>query len=272
MDTPIRLVAIDIDGTLLDSRRRLLPETEQAVEQVQQRGVLVTLATGRTWSSALPFAKRLKIKIPIVSHNGACIRSADSEAAILRKPMDMQLARDMVRNLEIAGCYVKVYVDDHLYVQEDTPETIAFSRDFGVAYTAVGQGRLADLAHDPLKISVVERSARIQTAWRILADWTDMFSIHRDGEYGIEITEKTADKATGIARICADYGVSWPNVLAIGNEGNDRLLLQQAGIGVAMGNAYEGLKQVADLVARTNDEQGVACILNKLILQDKTFC
>lgn len=269
MDKNIRLIAIDLDGTLLDSRKLLHPQTAQAINRVRQRGILVTLATGRTVGSTIPFARRLGIDIPFITYNGAFISNISQKQAIEEKAMSMNLARPMIGQLEAAGCYVKVYIDEHLYVQEATRETIEFSRRFGVPFTAVGSCKLAGLMADPLKISVIDRSERIKEAWRILEGWKSRFTVSRDGEYGIEITGKEVNKGAALHTVCQLLAVSMSEVMAIGNEGNDVQMIRNAGIGVAMGNAYDELKKIATIVTKTNDELGVAHILRKYILQDK---
>lgn len=269
LQNTIRLVVIDLDGTLLDSHKQLQPQTRQAIKEVKQRGILVTLATGRTWGSTAPFALQLGIDIPVITYNGAYITAIGDKHPVEKKAMSIDLAGKMLKQLEQAGFYVKVYIDEHLYVQETTEETIAFSRRFGVPFTAVGRDNLAKLTANPLKISVIERSGRIQEAWRILEGWKNRFTINRDGEYGIEITEASVNKGAALERISKMLAISMNEVMAIGNEGNDVQMICKAGLGVAMGNAYDELKKMANIVTKTNDELGVAYVLKKYILQEK---
>lgn len=264
--TKIRLVAIDLDGTLLNSRKELHPQTVQAVEAVKQSGIMVTLATGRTFGSTAPFAKLLGIDIPIITNNGAYIAAVANNQVVEKKTMLMEQAKTMISQLEQAGYYIKVYIDDHLYVQQATEETHDFSRRFGVPFTAVGKLNLAKMKANPLKVAVIDRSERIKEVWRMLEPWKDHFCISRDGEQGIEITEKTANKGAALATLCRLLHISMNDVMAIGNEGNDVSMVRNAGIGVAMGNAYEELKQLAAIVTKTNDELGVAYVLKNYIL------
>ncbi|MDU4962016.1 MAG: Cof-type HAD-IIB family hydrolase [Sporomusaceae bacterium] len=261
MAESIRLVVIDLDGTLLDSQKQLNQYTLDVIEAVKQRGVLVTLATGRTLCATAPVARRLGIVLPLITYNGAYIATAGQQQILARSAMQPEAAAGLLRQLEATGCYLKVYIDEHLYVQETTPETIAFSERFGIPFTAVGRGKLANLPAAPLKIAVIEHSEKIQEAWRVLDKWRQQFSICRDGEHGIEITGKAVSKGSGLLTLCDFLRVAPAAVMAFGNEGNDISLLRNAGVGVAMGNACDELKKTARIVAKTNDESGVADLL-----------
>lgn len=263
------MIAIDLDGTLLDSQKRLHPETVRVIAEVKRRGIMVTIATGRTLGSARPYAEKLGIELPLITYNGAHIAAITGRQTIEKTVMPMELAGAMIGELEHAGCYVKLYGDDHLYVQERTRETVDFSRRFGVPFTAVGKYKLAGLPVNPLKVTVIERTGLIDQAWRILQTWKDKFTISRDGEYGIEIMAKMVNKGAALEKLCGLLAVSLEDVMAIGNEGNDVEMIARAGVGVAMGNAYDELKSLAALVTGTNDDLGVAHVLRKYILQER---
>jgi Cof subfamily protein (haloacid dehalogenase superfamily) len=265
----IKLVALDLDGTLLDSRRNIQAQTVEAIQAIRERGIKVTLATGRPLVSALPFAKLLNLDVPLITCNGACISLYPEGRFVERTPISMGAAREMIGELEDAGYYVKVYVDDTLYVEETTRATMEFSKAFGIAFIAVGRQQLRNLTADPLKIVVIERSERIKDVWQLLARWQEQFTINRDGIHGIEITQKAVNKGAALEKVCRLLDIPLSQVMAVGNEGNDLEMIRYAGIGVAMENAYEKLKQQAQLVTKTNDEQGVAYVLHKYILDKK---
>jgi len=264
----IKLVVIDIDGTLLDNDRRLDPETMRVIEQVQKQGIIVTLASGRTFISTARIAGQLEIKAPIIAHNGAYIARVTDDEPLFEAPIDMKRARDMVALLEASGYYVKVYVRDELYVQVVATETLEFSAYHGIPYHAVGRGNLSKLEKDPLKIVIIDTPQGINHVFKLLEPWKRHFNICRDTDRGIEIVQGNINKGAALEKVCAILKVDKNQVMAFGNEGNDLEMIQNAGIGVAMGNAYAGLKEHATFVTRTNDDLGVAYALDKYLLNN----
>lgn len=266
----IKLVVIDIDGTLLDNDRRLHPETMRVLEQVQKQGIIVTLASGRTFISTARIAGQLKIEAPIIAHNGAYIARVKDDEPLFEAPIVMNRARDMVALLEASGYYIKVYVRDELYVQVVTAETLEFSTYHNIAYHAMGSGNLSKLDKDPLKIVIIDAPRGINHVFKLLEPWNTQFNICRDTDSGIEIVNGNVNKGTALEKVCAMLKVEKSQVMAFGNEGNDLEMINSAGVGVAMGNAYAGLKEHATIVTRTNDDLGVAYALDKYLLKDYT--
>jgi len=263
----IKLVALDLDGTVLDSQGRLPPTVRETVWEVKNRGIYVTLATGRTFGSARPFAEQLGIDIPIIAYNGAYVSHICATKPIVRTPLLMTDARKMIGQLEQLGCYVKVYIDDHLYVQEHTDETVAFSKKFGVPFTVVGSCNLSKLTGNPLKVVIIEKTDRIRAVWQLLNRWQTTFNVCRDGASGIEIMERNTNKGLAVSKVCQLLNIPMSAVMAVGNEGNDLQMVCNAGLGIAMGNAYDELKKCAKAVVKTNDQLGVAQVLREYILE-----
>jgi len=263
----IQLVSLDLDGTVLDSQSQLPPEVAKTIREVKSRGIYVTLATGRTFGSARPFAAQLGIDIPIIAYNGAYVSHICAAQPIVRTPLLMADARKMIGQLEQMGCYVKVYIEDHLYVQEHTDETVAFSKKFGVPFTVVGACNLSKLTDNPLKIVVIEKNDRIRAVWQLLNRWQTTFNMCRDSASGIEIMERNTNKGLAVSKVCQLLNIPMSAVMAVGNEGNDLQMVCNAGLGIAMGNAYDELKKCAKAVAKTNDQLGVAQVLREYILE-----
>lgn len=258
----IRLIAIDIDGTLVDNQKVLHRQTIEAIEKVKKQGVLVTLATGRTWGSAMAYARQLDIDQPLITNSGAFIASP-SRQEFAKTTLNMDMAREMVRLLEQEQYYVKIYADDHLYVQEATDETVEFSRKFQVPYTVVGQGQLSKMTIDPLSIVILDNPERVQQAFRLLTPWQPSFCFNRDFNFGIEILHRSVSKGVALRWLCSHLKISMEQVMAFGDQENDFDMITSVGMGVAMGNAFPELKQRAKVVTKTNEEFGVAHLLNE---------
>jgi len=128
----IRLLALDLDDTLLNSRLQITPKSVDALNQVVDRGIKVTLATGRMFRSARPFARQLGIEVPLITYQGALVKNAVSEEVLYHRPVPAALAAQAVEYVKETGYHYQVYFNDHLYMERLTPEGSAYARLAGV--------------------------------------------------------------------------------------------------------------------------------------------
>ena len=153
----IKLIAIDLDDTLLDNRQQLSPRTLAVLQQAMRNGVAVTIATGRMFQSALPFATELGIKLPLITYNGALIRQGDNGETIFHRPIETELAQELADLFRRRNWYLQKYVDDRLYVAE-LDENARFYADYANVEVNKGQaldflaGRLGILQHEVMAI------------------------------------------------------------------------------------------------------------------------
>lgn len=265
----IKLVAIDLDGTLLHDRRQIPKETIEVVQQVKQQGVIVTLASGRSFCSVIPYANQLDIEVPLITHCGAYVADIKKEKIIIRRPIDAIKSTEIISFFEEQGYYIKVYCNEMFFVQEATPKTIEFSRNFNIPYTVVGRGQLRTLNEAPFRIVLQDEPQRIQYAKERLSQWKDVVTVFQDSPRGLEIVDSEVNKGLALGTICRQLGIPISQVLAIGNEGNDIAMLRAVGLGIGMGNASAELKQHADIVIpKSNLERGVEYALRKYVLKE----
>lgn len=264
--TDIQLVAIDLDGTLLDDNRNIPPETLAVIGEVASKGVIVTLASGRAFCSVTPYASQLGINVPIISCCGAYVSDLAGKQLFVNHTLDWEHCRELVCYFEERGYYIKVYYHDRFYVQEVSAETETFSRNTRIPYHVLGKGRLTELTEPPLKMVFIDEASRIMEAYRELDRWSEYINKAQDSDTGIEIVAAHVSKASGLAELCGKYGIALENVMAIGNEGNDIEMLQAVGLGVAMGNACAQVKRHARAVTKSNTERGVEHALLKYVL------
>lgn len=263
----VQLVAIDLDGTLLDRAKRIHPASIAAIHQIRELGIPVILATGRTFGSAAPYAKILSLDTPIIAHGGAYIATLHEDEPWSERCMQTEIASALLNCLEQHEYYIKVYVGNHLFVQHDTEETAQFSALYQVPYTAVGSKGLSKLKLRPHKIAVIDTADRIAQAFTLLEPWNRDCELIHDSPNGMEILAAGASKGNAMAYLCDRLHIPLANAMAFGNEGNDISMIKMAGVGVAMGNSYDKLKEVADIIAKSNEEQGVADILIQYIVK-----
>jgi Cof subfamily protein (haloacid dehalogenase superfamily) len=266
MNSKIQLIVLDLDGTLLDEERRIPGSTVTLIQMVMGQGIVVTLASARPLCSMLPYVKQLRITVPVISLSGAYVTDRKEEKTLLKKPMNLAKFRKMIRGFEDDTFYIKVYSEDHLFVQEETVKTAQYSRTFGVPYSVVGRHGLSAMDKSPLRLALFNDSARIPEAVHTLKYWSDDFVAIRDTDHGLDIVEHTVSKGAALKVICQNFAIPLSNVMAIGNEGSDIAMVREAGLGIAMGNACEELKRYASYVTKTNKECGVEYAIQKYVL------
>ncbi|SHF28966.1 hypothetical protein SAMN02745195_02290 [Thermoanaerobacter uzonensis DSM 18761] len=262
----IRLVVIDIDGTLLDSNSNLHPKTIATIKKVQKKGILVTLATGRTFRSTCTIAKLLGIKIPVICYNGAYISSI-GQPPLYTFPISRGKIKPIIKILEENNYYIKFYAEDCLYVQEAIEETYLFSKIHKVPFVEVGKGKLSNLDKDPLKIVVYDTPERIKSALEMFKPLKDEFTFIIEND-NFEVNSKNITKAVAVELLCNYLGISMNQVMAFGDGVNDVEMVESVGVGIAVENAIPLLKEKADFITSSNDKLGVACMLEKIFLDD----
>ena len=261
----VKLLAIDVDDTLITDELVIPKETHQAISQAQAKGVHVILATGRMWQSTVPYARELGLTGPLILYNGAMVRTVEGEVK-QHYPVPLSLARELAKLCQAHDLDLNVYVDDELYVEQVTEHTEYYQMMTGTEAVPVG-----DLVHfldtEPTKLLIVGHEAPI-ASWlgHLSQQYEGQLSIFQSKPRYIEITRKGISKGVALKALAESLGLAREEVIAIGDGGNDVAMLQYAGIGVAVGNASDAAKEAADWIAPSNEEAGVAEAIRKFIL------
>lgn len=262
----IKLVALDLDDTLLNSKLAVSPRACEAIRKAVAQGVTVTIATGRMYRSALPYAKQLGLDVPIITYNGALIKSCLSGEVLLDQPIDKQLAQTVLALCKERGWYIQNYVQDELYVEKINQYSELYSRLSGVPATAVGDRLYAgeDSSSKMLIMSTEEGIIEIYDTCKAL--FGNKLSIAISKPTYLEITDPLANKGRALAFLADKLGIKKDETMAIGDSGNDIDMLKYAGWGVAMGNASAAIKALARLETLSNDADGVAEAIERYVL------
>lgn len=268
-----RLLVLDVDGTLLNSKRELTKRTIATLVKVQQLGIRIALASGRPAHGILPLAKALGMDRQggyIIAHNGAVVMDAASGEVIFERSIDQQMIPFMERLAQRAQMTLACYEGDE------------------VISTDITDAHVVDEAHmNGMKLRQVESIADSLTTWPreliLVSDNEEhltgveeylqkhmsgaMDTIHSNPYY-LEIVGYQVGKSYAMSALVQKLGISLSDVLAIGDGTADVAMLQQAGTGIAMGNALEGVKHCADQITLTNDEDGAAIAIEKAIVEE----
>lgn len=243
--TNIKLIALDMDGTLLNDDGVITPYTQKVIEQAQAQQVTVVLSTGRPLSMCTNFAEQLGLHSYLITANGAETWTFDHK--LLERHL---LDASKIRKLWEIGNKHKVHMwlvaTDNIFIDDIVPEN--FSE---YDWLKIGYGRLTENEKQLLLNEICN---------------DDTIEISNSSTRNIEITKSGVHKARAIRSLCTRLQIKMEEVMAIGDSLNDIKMIEQAGIGVAMQNAQEKVLQAAGYITASNNEDGVAKAIEKFVL------
>lgn len=244
-NTEIKLIALDMDGTLLTSTDEVSKANKEAIKKVITKGVDVMISTGRSLDRCYPFAEMLKLDTPLITVNGGEIWSAEKELIErhVHEPMIMekmwQLGRDVGVNMWIVST-------EEIYNGGNFPEDFSNHEWLKIGFSSEDLSKLDLIREGLATYNGLELTNSLPT--------------------NIEVNPLGVNKANGLIRVCEELNISMNEVMAVGDSLNDIKMIEQAGIGVAMGNAQAKIKEVADFTTDTNNADGVAKAIEHFIL------
>jgi Cof subfamily protein (haloacid dehalogenase superfamily) len=257
----IGLVACDLDGTLLAADLVIRERTQQAIAAARFAGVRVAIATGRMFQSALPYAQAAGIVEPIVCYQGAAVVDPATREFLRHEPIPLPAAREAIAVVQKLGYTLNAYVDDELYVAAVTPEAERYAVFQHLQIHVVGDLR-AWLSAPPTKLVAVGEPKQMDALKATVVPLLgDRLHISKSLPIFLEFSRKGITKGSGLAFLADRLGIEQARVVAFGDAENDVELLEWAGYGVAVANADDGLRTLADLVCPSADEEGVAQVL-----------
>jgi hypothetical protein len=263
----IKLVAVDLDDSLLDSGRRISPRTKDIIRRAVAQGVTVTMATGRMHCSALPYAQELELDVPLITYNGALIRRTMSGETLFHRPIDEKVAAEVLTLFKEQGWYIQIYLDDVLYVKELDSRASYYASVAGVEAQPVGES-LYTLAGAPTKmLTVVDPEEKNKIADALQKIFGNKLYVTTSKANYLEFNNPEVNKGLAVAYLAQSLGLSRAEVMAVGDSLNDVDMIEYAGWGVAMGNARAEVKAIAQSVTSANDADGVAEAIEKYVLQ-----
>jgi len=273
----LRLVAIDIDGTLLTSAQVISSATRATIREVLERGVRVVLVTGRSFSQARAFAEELGLTTPLILHNGALVKDTAGrvfDACLLAG----ETAREIIGRARAHGVALLCF-DDPDGEGRAVTEPIAPENDRMLRYLSRWR-RPVELVpdlfeyadHAVLALTTVDRwekatgfaDAIERELGRRVRVWRTEYP-QRDVAL-VDVVAPECSKATALDRLARHWGIAPSEIMVVGDNRNDLEMLAYAGLGVVMGNAEEELKRLGYYVTGTNDEDGLAHALRRFLL------
>lgn len=273
----IRLLALDIDGTLLDPYGALTPSVREAVAEAARAGLRIVACTGRRYRTALPILRALDLRGPVVCNNGAVVKEIESAEVLDHAYLSGEVYTEAYPLMRSTGAPL-VYVDDPASGLDMLMETDATTHVFQRGYLADhGQhcGAAPDLSRPPeapvIMISRMADEATLQPLREqlhaTLGERARTHLIWNKNYQGsiLELLSARSGKWQALARLAEREGIPASQIAAVGDDRNDVDLIAGAGLGIAMGNAVDEAKAVAELVVRSNAEGGVVDAIRQVI-------
>lgn len=258
-----KLIAADLDRTLLRSDGTISDFTRDTVRRCMEAGVGFTFATGRMYCSALPFAQRLQLQLPLITYQGALLKGLDGQVMhALHLPQE--LAGQLEEILRKSGMHYNIYADENMYFSTFGQQFLDYARHIGVKPLAAPRG-LGDLA--VTQFGVFDEPEPIRELQQQITErfGDEVHTVVTNGRF-LEICHPLAKKSYGVDQLARHLGIGPQEVVAVGDNSNDLDMLRYAGLGVAVENAVPEAKAAADRLTASNDEDGVAKLIAELVL------
>jgi HAD superfamily hydrolase (TIGR01484 family) len=240
-----KLIALDLDGTLLNEQRTISAKNKEYIKRAQDAGVIVCISTGRGVKSAREHVAELQLDGPFVTANGSEVWM-DKQTVISRHLLTHEQVHKLIEVADRFGIWYWSYTVDGLLSRDNFDGNVE-----GIDWLKLG-------FYD-------EDEAKLRAALAVIKDWPGL-EISNSHTLNIEINPEGISKAVGLQLVCERLGITMDEIVACGDSLNDIAMIKAAGMGVAMGNAQQSVKDIADWVTLSNEEDGVAAAIEKFFL------
>ncbi|WP_440896610.1 Cof-type HAD-IIB family hydrolase [Amphibacillus sp. Q70] len=274
-----KAIVLDIDGTLLNSEGNISSKTKNSLIEFQKKGIKLILASGRPINGMLRFAEALEMKTYegfLISYNGAMVIECKTGKVLFNQTMPIEISQKILAHLKNFDLIPMINKDSYMYVNNVYHNILHLpSGDFNVIEYESRGGNfklcevddLSTFADFPLnKILVAGQPEYLEEKHQIILEpFKDQVTAAFSAPFYFEFTDKNIDKAKALHAVFPQMDIDATNMIAFGDGGNDQTMVEYVGMGIAMGNAVDDLKRVADYVTLSNDEDGIISALEKCL-------
>lgn len=262
----VKLLVFDLDDTLLNDQIAISLRSQQAIRAAVEQGIKVTLATGRMYCSTVFFADLLDVNVPLITYNGAMVNERPSGKPLFHSPIKPPLAKEILQLCKERQWYIQSYCNDELYVSEMNDYAKRYAEITGAKPIPAGK-QLYTMEQSPTKMLVVAGPNQVsEIVEEFQTRFGDQVSIAESKPSYLEITNPDVNKGNALKVLAERIAIDLREVVTFGNGVNDISMLRCAGMSVAVGNAHQDVKEAACLVTGTNNEDGVAAVIERYLL------
>ncbi|MGL4849104.1 MAG: Cof-type HAD-IIB family hydrolase [Clostridium sp.] len=273
----IKLICTDMDGTLLNTDHSVSEENKQALKYALDKGVHIAISTGRLFTSANFYGRLIGIKTPIISSNGSYIKDVENNKVLFKSPLSLEEGREIYKILKKydlsrffntwnTAISDSEFISNHGYkisnegCTEEEKTKFVVSENVEEALESYNGEVLKAICIDYSK----EKLEEVKKARKEIED-LNKYEVVCSSPYNFEVMKKGTSKGFAVKKLAEMFDIKKEEILCIGDSENDLSMLQYAGVGVAMGNALDFVKEKADFVTLDNDHAGVANAIYEMI-------
>ena len=265
-----KILVLDIDGTLTNSQKEITENTKQGIKNIMERGHIVMLASGRPTPGMKRYAEELELEKYggyLLSFNGGKIINCKTGEIVFQKTLPNHILPRLYKFAVEHDCGLVTYLGDSVILGTRSDEYVELeARINGMPIRQV-ENMIDFVDFDMnkcLMTAPVDKAPELEKQLQEM--FGDIASIYRSEPFFIEIMPKGVDKAASLDRMLCTVGLKRENAICCGDGFNDMTMIQYAGVGVAMENAQEKVKEAADYITKSNDEDGIVVVIDKFIL------
>ncbi|KHD35768.1 HAD family hydrolase [Clostridium acetobutylicum] len=275
-----KLICIDMDGTLLNSKHRVSGETKEVIEKAYAKGVDIVITTGRIYANAAFYSKLIGVKSPVIASNGAIIRGRDNNIIYKNVLSSDTLSRIFNVCSRLKG-NITLHTHDSIICSSKFAYIVMWVIFIGaiiknnentlkIKYVKNCSAYINGLkeSNDIIKCEIIDKDVKKISAIREELKRMNDIEVVSSSRHNIEVTSKNVSKGNAIKSLAEFYGIKREEIITIGDSENDLSMIEYGGLGVVMENGCESAKKLADYITDTNDNNGVAKVIKKFIMED----
>lgn len=262
------LLALDLDGTLLTDKGELKPTTKNYLNKVIEKGHKVCIVTGRYFKSIQKFILKENLRVPIISSNGAMIKDPFTSRVIYKNTVPISEVKKIVKYIFEVNSLVHLFSENNWYVNKVTDDVNKFAKENGIKPKIIKS--LCNCENiDVIKMVVVDNFSNLNKFEQRIKDNKISVNLFRSDPFSIDVISKTSSKGKGIEILAKKLGMENSKIIAAGNYFNDIEMFKVADFSVAVSNSPQEVKNYADKILASNNEEGIVEILKELTYQNK---
>lgn len=265
-----QLIAVDMDGTLLNHNKEISERNKKAIREAKAMGKTVVIATGRPLIGIKRYLEALEMtteKDYVIAFNGALVQEAKSGRLIAKKTLALDDYKKLYEVSKTLGVHIQALSEHHVMTPIANQYTDV-EANINLIETEVIPVEEVSETMTIVKVMFVDAPEKLDAAVQSLPEWVkETYTIVRSADIFLEFLDKSVDKGAGVAALAKELGLSANEVICVGDAGNDLAMIQYAGLGVAMANAFDEVKEAADYMTSSNEEDGVAEVIEKFMLE-----
>ncbi len=265
-----KIIALDMDGTLLTSDKKISEKTKEALKKAEEKGIKVVLASGRPLEGITRYLEELdllKNDDYVLSYNGGVVRNTKTKECIYKsvlKGSDLKAIYKLSREL---GVNIHAFSVKEGLITPKISTYTQYEAEINNIQINIRDFETVDDDDEIIKVMMIDEPEILDPAiGRLPENFYEKYNIFKSAPYFLEFTNKQVDKGLGLKHLGEYLKVKREEIIACGDAGNDVSMIRYAGLGVAMDNATEDVKEVADVITGSNDKDGIAEIVEKYIL------